>query len=125
MMLAEGPNHRSYGGEGVLEYCREHDILVQAWAPLARGQLSGRSVSEEEEHVVSTAELVAKLAEKYSVSREAIVINWVLRHPAKIEPVIGSLDPDRIKNCVEALDFQLEREDWYKLFEKARGKRLP
>jgi predicted oxidoreductase len=68
---------------------------------------------------------VAKLAERHGVAPEAIVLAWLMRHPAGIQPVIGTMNPERIRACCRAVDVELGREDWYRLYTAARGKRLP
>ena len=71
------------------------------------------------------AERVAQLARRYATSREAIVLAWLMRHPARIQPVIGTTDPSRIAACGQAANISLLREDWYALWETARGEELP
>ncbi len=109
-------------GEGLLDYCRLHEISIQAWSPLAKGRLSGKPLAENAEpRVVQAAALVSELAEKKGVSREAIALGWILRHPARIQPVIGTGDPARIRACAQACEVSLTREEWYALYTTARG----
>jgi predicted oxidoreductase len=112
------------GWEGLVEYCRLHGVMLQAWSPLARGRVSGASLEGQPEATVRTAELVAELAAHRGVSREAIVLSWLLRHPAGILPVLGSVKPERLRACVQALDVGLDREEWYTLFGAARGQQV-
>ena len=111
--------------EGTLEFCRMEGIQLQAWRPLGRGYLSGRTPDDAPGTVRSTAALVAEMARERGVSREAVVIAWLLAHPAAIQPVVGTKDPARIRACAEALDLELTREDWYALYVAARGRPLP
>ena len=113
------------GWEGVLEYCQEQGVLLQAWRPLAKGLLSGQSLEGQPEPVVRTAQLVAELAARHQVSREAVVLAWLLRHPAGIQPVLGTIQPARLRACAQALDLQLSRVEWYDLFAAARGESMP
>ncbi len=113
------------GWEGVLEYCAEQGVLLQAWRPLAKGLLSGASLEGQPVAVVRTAQLVAELAARHGVSREAVVLAWLLRHPAGIQPVLGTVRPTRLEACAEALGVQLSRVEWYELFAAARGERMP
>lgn len=71
--------------------------------------------------------LVASLAEHYDVAREAIVLGWLMRHPADISPVIGTTNPERIRACADAaaVAAQLTRAEWYALFSTARGQDVP
>ena len=112
--------------EGTIEYCRLHNITLQSWGSMAWGLLTGRETEKEQpKHVQQTAALVAKMAEQKGVSPEAIVIAWILRHPAKIQAVIGSRNPGRIQASCQGDTVELDREDWYRLFDSARGEELP
>jgi predicted oxidoreductase len=111
--------------EGTLGFCRMQGITIQAWSPLARGDVSGRSVADPDARIRRTAALVAQLAEERGVSKEAIVIAWLLRHPARIQPIIGTTNPARIAAACQADDVTLSREEWYSLFIAGRGGRLP
>jgi len=68
---------------------------------------------------------VSELAAEYGVSAEAIVLGWLMRHPANIQPVIGTTNLTRIRNCVQANSVNLSREHWYALLESARGSDVP
>lgn len=110
---------------GTIEYCRRNNVQLQAWGSLSQGLFSGKDVSSEAAHIAQTAELVKQLAAEYQVSREAIVLGFLLRHPAKIQPVIGTINLERIKACAQAMQVELSREHWYALYLSARGKALP
>lgn len=111
--------------EGTIEFCRMQSITVQAWSPLARGALSGRPTDNPEARIEQTAALVAQLAEEKGVSKEAIVIAWLLRHPARIQPIVGTTNPARIAATCQADGLELTREEWYNLFVAGRGGELP
>ena len=102
------------GATGTLDYCREHDILVQAWSPLAGGRLSGPA-----------AALAAQLAQAKSVTTEAILLAWLLKHPAPIQPIIGTTRPDRLAGSCQADAISLTREEWYSLLAAIRGASVP
>ena len=110
---------------GKLEYCRKNGIQLQSWGSLCQGLYSGRDVSGQPEHIQNTARLVSELAGKYQVSTEVIVLAWLMRHPAKIQPVIGTTNIDRIKASAQAVQVTLTREDWYALYANARGQEMP
>lgn len=110
---------------GTLEYCRRQGVQLQAWGCLSQGRFTGRAPDDQPASVQATAALVSELAEHYRVSREAIVLAWLRRHPANIQPVIGSTDPARIAASGEAMTITLSREDWYRLYVCARGGELP
>lgn len=110
---------------GSLEYCRKNNIQLQSWGSLSQGLFSGRDISGQPEQVQNTARLVDALASKYGVASEAIVLAWLMRHPAKVQPVIGTTHLDRIKACAQAQQVTLSREDWYSLYVSARGQEMP
>ena len=112
---------------GILEYCQLNDVQLQSWGSLSQGLFSGRDVSAEPEQVKKTAALVTQLAHQYNVSKEAVVLGWLMRLPYKIQPVIGTVNPERIAACGQAGEFSssVTREDWYKLYVSARGNPLP
>ncbi|MCL9776215.1 aldo/keto reductase [Vibrio methylphosphonaticus] len=110
---------------GTIEYCRMHDVSIQAWGSLSQGILTGKDTSSQSQDIQDTAHRVTQLSEKYSVSKEAIVLAWLMRHPANINPVIGTTNPARIAACAQAKDIELSRADWYLLFESARGQQVP
>jgi predicted oxidoreductase len=111
--------------EGTLEYCRLNNIQLQAWGSLAQGLFSGRPLDDQPLNVRETAARVKALAETYGTTREAIVLAWLLRHPARIQPVIGTSRAERIRACRDALKIELTREDWYTLYVASRGQPLP
>ncbi|KZN48510.1 aldo/keto reductase [Pseudoalteromonas luteoviolacea] len=125
VMVGSQGNHLVDFVSGTLEYCQQHEIQLQAWGSMAKGQFSEQGLYSDELRVRKTSQLVKKLAHKYHVSVEAIVLAFVLRHPAKVQPVIGTTQEIRIKNAVEAIDVCLEREDWYNLYVSSRGNPLP
>lgn len=109
---------------GTIEYCRMHDVRLQAWASLAQGRYSGRQQTNTE---IATAELVRTLAHTKHTTPETILLWWLQRHPARIAPVIGTAQPDRIRACRDAVvsEPQLTHEEWYDLWITARGAPLP
>jgi predicted oxidoreductase len=113
------------GWEGTLEYCRLNGVGLQAWSPLDRGALTGADLSKQTESVRKTAALVKEYAAARGVPPEAIALAWLLKHPAKIVPVLGTTRPERLAACAKAFDVTLSREEWYKLFETARGRPMP
>lgn len=102
------------GATGTLDYCREHELLVQAWSPMAGGKLSG-----------DAATLVAELARAKGTSPEAVLLAWLLKHPAPIQPIIGTTNPDRLVASCTADDVELSREEWYALLAAVRGTGVP
>jgi predicted oxidoreductase len=112
-------------GEGIIEYCQCHGIALQAWRPLANGLLTGRSSEAAESRIKKATTLIERLAREKNVSREAVVVAWILRHPAKIMPVLGTTNPDRLRACCEASKIRLSRIEWYEIYTTALGHEVP
>lgn len=116
---------RPYTGiGGTLDYCRKNDILLQAWAPVAKGQLVNPS-PDASDNVKAAAALVASMAQAKNTTPEAIAFAWLLRHPAGIQPIIGTTKPERIAASALSDGIELSREEWYALLKSARGYGLP
>ena len=129
-LLDEGVNFNQYNprmarNEGALEYCRMHNITLQSWGSLVNGRVSGRVVEAPSKAISETSALVAELAAQKGVSPEAILIAWILRHPAKIQAIIGTTKPERIANSSQGDSVELSREEWYRLYTAGRGESLP
>lgn len=113
--------------EGLMEYCQLARIQLQAWGPLAQGRFSGRVVEREPDNIRKTADLVKHMAAAKETTPEAIVLGWLMRHPAMIQPVVGTMNPERIRACKDAEQQaqRMTREEWYALFVSARGANMP
>lgn len=105
-----------------LDYCRLHDITMQAWSPLQYGFFKGTFVDHPDFPKLN--EVLARLGEREGVSKTAIAIAWILRHPAKMQAIIGTMNPDHIKDACDASKVMLSHHDWYELY-LAAGKYLP
>jgi predicted oxidoreductase len=101
-----------------------HGVLLQAWSPLAQGVFAG-TLDGQPESIRKAGTLVREYAERRQTSIEAILLAWLLKHPAKIQPVLGTTRPDRLRSCAQALTVSLSREEWYSLFAAARGAPMP
>lgn len=112
-------------GQGTIEYCRLHSIMIQAWSPLAKGRLSGSPSKNPTERETKAAEAVAAMARKKGVPPEAILVAWLQRHPAHIQPVVGTTRPERIDAACKGDEVSLSREEWYTLFAAGRGAPMP
>jgi predicted oxidoreductase len=106
---------------GTVDYCRRNNIQLQAWGALAGGRFCGRPQAGDE----AAAAVVAEIAVDRQVAPEAVVLAWLLRHPAGIQPLLGTVNPDRIAACAGAANIELSREDWYRLYNTSRGEALP
>ncbi len=107
---------------GIIEYARLKKITLQAWSPFQYGSFEGTFIGSEK-YPELNAEL-NRLAKKYEASPNAIAAAWILRHPAGIQTIVGSMNEKRIRNICRAADIELTREEWYALY-LAAGKQLP
>ncbi|MDA3905415.1 MAG: aldo/keto reductase [Bacteroidales bacterium] len=117
----ESPKEVGLGG--LLAYSQEHNLSLQAYSPLVKGRYSNEGVKDEKDKI--TLKLIEELAEKYKSSISGILLAWLWRIPANIQPVIGTTNLKRIQESAAALNVNLSREDWYALWINAKGKKLP
>ncbi|MCL1045337.1 aldo/keto reductase [Shewanella electrodiphila] len=110
---------------GTLAYCQQNRLQVQSWGSLCQGLYTGVDASSQPIAVQQTSKLVARLAADYGVSKEAILLAWLMQHPAQIQPVIGTTNLQRISACQQAISLKLSREHWYALYVSAKGEELP
>ena len=106
----------------VLEYCRLKDITIQAWSPFQYGMFEGVFLGNEKFPKLN--QLIDELAEKYQVTNNAIAVAWILRHPARIQTIVGTTNQQRLTDICKASEVKLSREEWYALY-MAAGKVLP
>lgn len=106
----------------ILDYCRLHDITIQPWSPFQYGFFEGVFLGSEKFPELNRK--IDEIAAKYEVSNTTIAIAWLLRHPAKMQPVTGTMNLERIQDCSKAADITLTREEWYEIY-RAAGNVLP
>ena len=107
---------------GALDFCRLHDITVQPWSPFQHGFFRGPFIGDRNFKELNTK--LDELAQKYAADSTAIALAWLLRHPAKLQPVIGTMNLGRLASCAKAAEITLTREEWYALW-LAAGNTLP
>ncbi|MDR0381216.1 MAG: aldo/keto reductase [Oscillospiraceae bacterium] len=107
---------------GALDYCRLHDITVQPWSPFQYGNFAGVFLGSDEYPELNAK--IDELAGLHGVSNTTIAIAWLLRHPARMQPVIGTMNLQRLRDCVRAAEVTLTREEWYQIY-LAAGNALP
>lgn len=118
-MISEGAiNRDGY----VLDYCRVHNITVQAWSPFQYGQIEGCFIDDPKFEALN--EVMATLAKRYDTSKTAIAAAWIFRHPANMQLVAGTTKEDRLDEIIAASRLKLKREEWYALY-MAAGHILP
>ena len=108
--------------DGIVDYCRLKRVTIQAWSPFQIDLSRGLFVHHPDYKELN--ETIAKLAKNYNVSSEAIVIVWILRHPAKMQAIVGSMNPSSLKAIDKANDIALTRKEWYDIYRSA-GNILP
>jgi predicted oxidoreductase len=106
----------------VLDFCRLNDMTIQPWSPFQYGFFEGVFLGNEKFPELN--QKIDEIAAKYGVSNTTIAIAWLLRHPAKMQPVIGTMNVDRLKDCCKASEIHLTREEWYAIYRGA-GNILP
>jgi predicted oxidoreductase len=106
----------------ILDFCRLNDITIQAWSPFQFGMFKGVFLDNPDFPALN--EKIDEIAQKYSVSNVTIALAWILRHPAKIQPVTGTMNIARLKDCVKATEITLTHTEWYEIY-LAAGNILP
>ena len=107
---------------GVLAYSQLTDMTIQAWSPLQYGMFAGTFIDNEQFTDLNDA--LGEIAQAKGVSKEAVAIAWILRHPARMQVVSGSMSSERIRAIAAGADIELSRQEWYDLY-RAAGNDLP
>lgn len=116
-------NEASLDRDGyVLDYCRLNDITIQAWSPYQYGFFEGVFLNNDKFKKLN--EKIDEIAKKYNVSNTVIATAWILRHPAKIQTIVGTTNSDRLKDISNASNVVLTRKEWYEIY-LAAGNELP
>lgn len=106
----------------ILEYCRLKDITIQAWSPFQYGFFEG--VFLDNDKFPELNKKINEIAEIKGVKNTAVAIAWILRHPAKIQPIVGTTKSSRLKDICKASEIELSRQEWYEIY-RAAGNKLP
>lgn len=106
----------------VLDYCRLNDITIQPWSPFQFGFFQGVFLDNDAFPKLNAK--INEIAARHNVTNTTIAIAWLLRHPANMQPVTGTMNEERLKDCVRAADIRLSREEWYEIY-LAAGNNLP
>lgn len=107
---------------GVLDYCRLHDITIQAWSPFQYGLFEGVFLNNDKFPKLNKK--IDEIAEKYHVSNTTIAVAWILRHPANMQVLSGTMTLSRLEDICKAAEIRLTRQEWYEIY-KAAGNILP
>lgn len=106
----------------IFEYCKLHDVVIQAWSVLQFGYFKGNFVGNEKFQALN--QVLDRLATKYGVTSSTIAISWILRYPAKMQAVVGTTNPKHLREVSQAANFSLTRKEWYEIY-LAAGNNLP
>jgi predicted oxidoreductase len=106
----------------ILEYCRLKDITIQAWSPFQFGFFEGAFLDNDKFPELNKK--INEIALIKGVTNSAVAIAWILRHPAKIQPVVGTTNVNRLKDICKASQIHLTRQEWYEIYQAA-GNKLP
>ena len=106
----------------IFEYCKLHDVVIQAWSVLQFGYFRGNFVGNEKFQALN--QVLERLAIKYGVTSSTIAISWILRYPAKMQAVVGTTNPKHLIEASQATNFNLTRKEWYEIY-LAAGNNLP
>ena len=106
----------------IFEYCKLHDVVIQAWSVLQFGYFKGNFVGNEKFQALN--QVLDRLAIKYGVTSSTIAISWILRYPAKMQAVVGTTNPKHLIEASQATNFSLTRKEWYEIY-IAAGNDLP
>ena len=128
ILVDAGLNVNMKNGEAVnrdastLDYCRLNDITIQAWSPLQFGFIKGHFMGNPDYEALNRK--LDELGAAYGITGTAMAIAWILRHSAKIQPVVGSVNAQRMQEIAKAAEVTITRKEWYDLY-CATGKSLP
>jgi predicted oxidoreductase len=115
--------------DGTLDQCLVERITPMAWSPLAAGLIGDGAKqllpSQKSYRLQACLPVLDSIAQSRGASRIAVALAWLLKHPARIQPILGSTNPQRIREAARAADLELTREEWYSLLIAARGEPLP
>jgi predicted oxidoreductase len=106
----------------ILEYCRLENITIQAWSPFQYGFFEGIFIDND--NFLELNQVLGRIAIEKGVSKSAVAVAWILRHPAKMQTIIGTTNIERLKDICTASNIELSRAQWYEIYRSA-GNCLP
>jgi predicted oxidoreductase len=108
--------------DGTLDYCQEKRVAPMAWSPIA----GGRVFTSQDEKALRVREILEKVAKEVDARAiDQVMYAWLLKHPAKIIPIVGSGKIERIESAVEAMEIELSREQWFEILQSSMGHEVP
>ena len=127
-MIQSGINVNMYNESGVnrdggvLDFCRLNDITIQPWSQMLYGFFKGCFIDNEKFPELN--KVLENIGNKYGVSKTTMAFAWILRHPAKMQPITGTTNITRLIDCLKASEVEITREEWYEIY-RAAGNILP
>lgn len=115
------PAHVAPLYDGTADQAMKKKFPLVAWSPLAGGRLTDEGPAD----LAKSREVLAHLAARYGVTPAAIAIAFLMAHPAPVTPILGTTNPDHLREALAGASVSLERADWYAVVEAARGQRMP
>lgn len=106
----------------ILDYCRLKQITIQPWSPFQFGFFEGVFLDNDQFPELNAC--IDRIAAEKGVTNTAIAIAWLLRHPARMQPIVGTTNASRLKDICKASDVSLSRPEWYEIY-RAAGNVLP
>jgi len=110
--------------DGSFDLAMETGLVPLTWSPLAGGRLAG-DVDPVDARAAAVAQVCDRLAAEHDVSRTAILLAWAMNHPAGVVPIIGTQQPDRIRDSARATDVEMTPSQWYEILVAGRGEPMP
>ena len=104
----------------ILDYSRLEDITLQAWSPIK----SGGDIFVDNENYPEVNAKLKEIGERYGLSNSAVAIAWILRHPANIQAIVGTMPPERLTDYAKASEVRITHDEWYEIY-RAAGNKLP
>lgn len=115
--------------DGTLDQCLAEKMTPMAWSPLAGGRLGDGAKkvlpAQEAYQTEAVGAVLDEIARDHGASRTTVALAWLLKHPARIVPIIGTTNPEKIRDAAKADSIELSRDEWYRLFRAALGQPLP
>jgi predicted oxidoreductase len=104
---------------GSIDHMQIKNITPMSWSPL------GSFFKNETEQSIRLRKVTSVLCQKYNVAEDALLLAWIMKHPARILPVFGTTNPSRIANLTKAITLDLDLQDWFTLWIESTGNPVP
>jgi predicted oxidoreductase len=105
--------------DGSLDYMQTHNIRPLSWNPL------GTVFREDTKKTRRLKKLLSALVEKYHLGSDTLLLSWILKHPAKVIPIAGTVNIARIQSLMKAVELEMDKEDWFAIWTESMGDDVP